>query len=312
MKILAFTWLLIAALCLSGPAVGQDDAAGKDTKPDGQSGGETGGEATAADSDRPARRGLREKPLWEIGVVGGGGWLPDYPAADENHVNGIALPYAVYRGDFFRIGDGAGPRGLFVDIPWLELNVGIDAAFPVDSDDNDARQGMDDLDYLLEAGPKLIVKLLHDDLVNELDLSLATRVVLSTDFANVRYEGITVNPALTYRRNDLFEIDLRAIASLGAIFGFDGFNDYFYEVQRDDVRPGRPRYRADPGYVGSEITLGLSWGLGARLRLFAGTQIGIWTGSANDNSPLFRDEVTYAVGGGLRWSFLASDRKVWR
>ena len=34
------------------------------------------------------------------GVVGGGGWLPDYPAADENHFQGIALPYAIYRGDF--------------------------------------------------------------------------------------------------------------------------------------------------------------------------------------------------------------------
>ena len=250
--------------------------------------------------------------MWEIGVVGGGGWLPDYPAADENHVQGIALPFAIYRGDFLRVGDGGGPRGLFVDIPWLELNVGLDASFPVDSSDNDAREGMDDLDYLLEAGPKLIVKLRYDDPANDLDLSLAARGVISTDFANVRYEGMTVNPALTYRRHDLFGIDLRAIASLGATYGSDGFNDYFYEVRRPDVRSNRPRYRADAGYVGTELSLGLSWGVTDRLRLFGGTQIGFWKGAENEDSPLFRDEVTYGVGGGLRWTFFASERKVWR
>ena len=113
-----------------------------------------------------------------------------------------------------------------------------------------------------------------------------------------------MNPAVTYRRHDLFGVDLRAIASLGATFGSDGYNDYFYEVRRPDVRPGRPRYRADAGYVGSELTLGLSWGVTDRLRLFGGTQIGFWAGSANEDSPLFRDKMTYGVGGGLRWSFL--------
>ena len=318
MRLPVCAWLLMAALCVTGPALGQEDEGRVQARPADESSGEEGTseddavDGRAREGERPRARGLREKPVWEIGVVGGGGWLPDYPAADQNHFQGLALPYAIYRGDFFRVGDGGGPRGLFVDVPWLELNIGLDASFPVDSSDNDAREGMDDLDYLLEAGPKLIVKFLYDDPVNDFDLSLATRGVISTDFANVRYEGMTVNPAVTYRRHDLFGFDLRAIASLGAIFGSDGYNDYFYEVRRPDVRPNRPRYRADAGYVGSELTLGLSWGVTERIRLFGGTQIGFWTGSANEDSPLFRDDVTYGVGGGLRWSFLVSERKVWR
>ena len=313
MRTLACAWLLIAALLLPWPALGQEAAPDAGAEPAGESGGEDeAGGGDAKKGERPRARGLREKPVWEIGVVGGGGWLPDYPAADENHFQGIALPFAIYRGDFFRVGDGGGPRGLFVDVPWLELNVGLDASFPVDSSDNDAREGMDDLDYLLEAGPKLIVKFLYDDPANDIDLSLAARGVISTDFANVRYEGMTLNPALTYRRHDLFGIDLRAVASLGATYGSNGFNDDFYEVRRPDVRPGRPRYRADAGYVGSELTLGLSWGVSERLRLFGGTQIGIWKGAENEDSPLFQQNVTYGVGGGLRWSFFASERKVWR
>ena len=308
MKLRQFLWLFIAALCLAWPVQAAEDATdGNAEQPDAS---ET--ESEAGGADRPVPPGLREKPAWEIGVLGGGGWLPDYPASDQNHANGIALPYGIYRGETFRVGEGAGPRGLFVDMPWFELNVGLDASFPVDSDDNDARRGMEDLDYLLEAGPKLIGKLLPYDPVNELDLSLAARVVLSTDFKSFDYQGLTVIPAITYRRKDLFDADLEAIGSIGATFGFDGFNEYFYEVGPDDVRPDRPRYRADPGYVGSEFTIGLSWGVTERIQIFGGTQIGIWKGSANENSPLYRDDVTYAVGGGLRWTFFASDRKVWR
>ena len=190
--------LLMAALCVTGPALGQEDES--QALPVEESGGAEG----ASEGEEQRAKGLREKPLWEVGIAGGGGWLPDYPAADENHFQGIALPYAVYRGDFFRIGDGGGPRGLLVDIPWLEFNIGLDASFPVDSSDNDAREGMDNLDYLLEAGPKLIVKFLYDDPTNDLDLSLAARGVISTDITNTRYQGVTVNPALTYRRHDLF------------------------------------------------------------------------------------------------------------
>lgn len=309
MKIHLFTWLFLAALCLAWPAPAQDDTAAPESAP----AGEEGGESELETADEPLPEGLREKPLWEVGVIGGGGWLPDYPAADQNHFNGIALPYGIYRGKIFRVGDGGGPRGLFVDVPWLELNVGLDASFPVNSDDNDARRGMDDLDYLVEAGPRLIGKLLPEDPVNELDLSLTGRVVFSTSFTSVGYEGLTLVPAVTYRRNDLFGAKkLRAIGSIGAIFGFDGFNDYFYEVGPEDVRRDRPRFRADPGYVGSELTFGLSWAATERIWIFGGGQIGLWAGSANEDSPLYRDDVTYGVGGGLRLMFFASDRKVRR
>ena len=45
------------------------------------------------------------KPLWEIGLVGIAGYVPDYPSSDENRLNGIVLPYFIYRGEIFRAGD---------------------------------------------------------------------------------------------------------------------------------------------------------------------------------------------------------------
>ena len=43
-------------------------------------------------------------------------------------------------------------RGIVHDDRRTELDLGLDAAFPADSDDNDAREGVDNLDYLLEVG----------------------------------------------------------------------------------------------------------------------------------------------------------------
>ena len=251
-------------------------------------------------------------PLWELGVVGGGGYLPDYPAADQNHPRGIVLPYAVYRGDVFRVGDRGVARGIFADSERWELDVGVDAAFPVDSDDNDAREGMDDLDYLLEVGPRLTYRFLPPSHRDDFYFSLAGRAVISTDIANWRYEGITVAPRLTYWRNRLLERDFNLSVWIEPLFGFDGLNDYFYEVRPEDARPDRPAFDADDGYLGTELSFGLSYGFSERLRAFGGVQLGYWNHSANDSSPLHRDDLTVGVGGGLRWSIFTSDERVAR
>ena len=60
-----------------------------------------GGEVQAQDTN-PGREAI--KPLWELCVVGGGTYSPDYPAADKNSLRALALPYIVYRGDILRLG----------------------------------------------------------------------------------------------------------------------------------------------------------------------------------------------------------------
>ena len=252
----------------------------------------------------------RTEPLWEIGVIGGGGYLPDYPAASQNHWRGIGLPYAIYRGDFLQVGERGIVRGLFLDLRRFEFDISADASFPVSSSDNKARQGMPDLDTLFELGPKLIYKFLPRGSGHELDLSVATRAVLSTDLVNWRYQGFVVNPGLTYRDERFLDGDLRLVASLNPLFGFDGLNRYFYQVKPRYARSDRPQYDADDGYIGTELTLGASWSPFERVRLFGGIVPGYYKGSANENSPLYRDDFTIAVGGGLRVALFQSERRV--
>jgi hypothetical protein len=264
--------------------------------------------SAAAEAGPPERD--RSEPLWEIGAVGGGGWLPDYPAAGQNHWNGVALPYAIYRGDFLQLGERGIVRGLFLDLRHFELDLSADAAFPASSSDNRAREGMPDLDTLFEIGPKLIYKFLPRGSGQDLDLSLAARAVLSTDIVNWRYQGFVLNPGLTWRDERFLDGDLRLVAGINPLFGFDGLNRYFYQVSPGDARADRPAYNADPGYIGTEITLGASWSPFERVRLFGGIVPGYYKGSANEDSPLYRDDFTIAVGGGLRVALFQSERRV--
>jgi outer membrane protein len=115
-----------------------------------------GVQAQAQDSDST---GAPTKPLWELGVAAGGMYSPDYPAADKNSLHGLALPYVIYRGDLLRLGRDSIAKGVFIDNEYVELNVSLAASFNVNSNDNNARRGMPDLDYLGEIGPQLKIKL---------------------------------------------------------------------------------------------------------------------------------------------------------
>jgi MipA family protein len=300
---------IASVLCVAGTAAAEpapaEPASSRPSAPEAPSAKPT----SKAAEEGPPERG-RSDPLWEVGLVGGGGWLPDYPAAGQNHWNGIALPYAVYRGDFLQLGERGIVRGLLVDASGFELDLSAGAAFPVDSSDNRAREGMPNLDTLFELGPKLIYKFLPRGTGQELDLSLAARAVISTDIVNWRYQGVVINPGLTWRDSRFLDGDLSLVAAINPLFGLDGFNQYFYRVSPSEARSNRSAYNADPGYIGTELTLGASWSPWERVRLFGGIVPGYYEGSANEDSPLYRDDFTIAVGGGLRISLFQSERRV--
>lgn len=250
------------------------------------------------------------KPLWELGVAGGGGYLPDYPASDENHFKGLALPYAVYRGEILRAGDKGIVRGRFLKNERFEFDLSADGSFSADSDDNDAREGMDDLDFLLEVGPRLQVVLARAAKDAKIELELPVRAAFSVDFFEVKYRGVVTHPKISYQHNNFLGTKVRLKLSAGPIFATEELHDYFYEVNPNDVRAGRPLFDSDPGYLGSELQLGLSRSITENIRVFGGVQVGYFEGAANEDSPLFRDDLTVGAGIGLIWTFFQSKQLV--
>lgn len=251
------------------------------------------------------------RPLWEIGIGAGGGWIPDYPAAGQNHFKGLGFPFAVYRGDFLRVGDRRGPlRGRFLNTKRYEFDISLQAAFPVDSEDNDARRGMPDLDWIVGFGPQLKLKLFTNPGKNRLNLDIPVRAVFSTDFSSITNRGYVFSPRFTYRHENLTHQKLRLFAAVGPVFATSKLMDYFYTVQPEFATAARPVYEAKSGYLGSELTLGLSTRHAKKLRFFLGTRIGIYKAAANEDSSLFRENLTIGVFGGFIWSVWQSQRRV--
>ena len=85
-------------------------------------------------------------------------------------------------------------RGRFVQPRNVELDISLSGSFAIDSDDNDARRGLPDLDYLGEVGPRLQITIARAARHAKIDLELPLRAVFSTDLSDLDYRGVTFSP----------------------------------------------------------------------------------------------------------------------
>ena len=266
------------------------------------------GQAVAESEEVIPLNGVR--PLWEAGIGGFAGSVPDYPAAGQNTFRALALPYLIYRGDFLRVGgeeNRGAISGRFVKNDRFELDVSLSAAFPVDSSSNSARRDMPDLDSLFGIGPQFIFKLVNEPGHRRLNFNLQARSIYSTDFSSINHRGYVLNPEFKYTQEHVTDLDLKVFTSAGPIFATEKLMDYFYEVDDQYVTPSRQAYDADAGYLGSNITLGVSKRFNNRFRLILGTRLGLHHGATNDDSPLFRDKLNLGVFTAFTWSFKQSE-----
>jgi outer membrane protein len=254
-----------------------------------------------------AAAGTGDLPLFELGVLAAGGTVPDYPAAGENHFRAIGLPYFAYRGEILRSDEKGLLRGRIVNTDRLELDVSLKGSLPVDSDKNDARRGMPDLDWLGEIGPRLQVRLARAPAGNaKVELELPVRAAFSTDLSDLDYRGIIFAPELAYQHEDFLGRDIQVKLGVSSTFATSELTEYLYEVPSGFATASRPAYAADAGYVGSALQLVAFHPLNRRWRLFGGVRTDFHHGSANEDSPLFREKTTYTAGVGVIWSFYQS------
>lgn len=250
-----------------------------------------------------------EKPLFELGLAGGAGYLPDYPAAGQNHFNAIALPFPVYRGKIFRA-DGGGLRGRVVHSRDFELDISLGGSFDAESDDNDARRGMPDLDHMAELGPRIQWTLARAARLAKIDLELPIRAVFSTDFSSIEHQGYLLEPQVAYQHGNFLETGVMLKLGLSVAIADEDLQDYFYQVDPQFATATRSAYNAEGGYLGSRLRLSLLRPLGKRVKMFLAGDVNAHHGAANEDSPLFKEKFTYSAGLGLIWSFYQSDAKV--
>ncbi len=283
--------LAIVATALLQPAFADDDL------------------APAPEELKPAPAPAAAKPKWEIGVAALGAYIFDYPGSNQNHFNAVVLPFGIYRSNLFNA-DQDGVRGKLARTNRLELNLGASAGFSTSSNKDTDRQGMPDLDYILEFGPSLEYKL------GIWDRSTLTAVgQVRAAFAahsHIRYISFTAEPQLVYVQRAFLHPRMQLRLNAGPKFGFDGFNDYYYDVAPQYATATRPQYSSKNGYLYTSLGARLFFTVTPRLSTFVSGQILVGNGSANADSPLYKTDFNYAVGAGFAYSLFMSKDVAYR
>jgi len=249
-------------------------------------------------------------PLWEAGAGVTVISFPHYRGSDERRTWVLPFPYVVYRGEFLQA-DERKVRGLLFKTDRVELDVSINGTPPVDSSEDEARQGMPDLDATLEIGPSLNFLLRRtDDRKTRLELRLPVRAALASDFSHVNLAGWVFQPNLNLDLRDVLGHRGWKLGVLaGPMFSDQRYNQYFYGVDPAFATAGRPAYNASGGYAGTQLIAALS----KRYR-------GFWIGgfakwdtlnkAVFADSPLVKTNQNFAAGIAVAWVVGESKIKV--
>ncbi|MDA8792093.1 MipA/OmpV family protein [Bacteriovoracaceae bacterium] len=250
------------------------------------------------------------RPLYELG----GGLsifrIPNYPGSKKSTTRTLPFPFAVYRGDFLR-SDEEGTRARLLYTEDYETGLSMGFNFPVNSNENDARKGMDDLDAIFEFGPKFLFRFFSDSKYHKLNLSLALRSAFAINLnPEMRFTGFTAEPEISYWRNFDLALPTTLFLSSELKIADAKFNNYFYGVEERDETDSRPRYEATQGPIDLTTSIGLSVEINKKSQVFAGYFYSDYSRSVNKKSPLLERNYNMGFVIGFMSLFYESDEVV--
>lgn len=239
-----------------------------------------------------------EQKTLELGLGLGASISPDYRGSKSYRSYLSPIPYLVYRGPILRA-DEDGVRALFFRGDNLEVNISLSASFTPDSDENELRRGMPDLDSTLELGPAVNINLSGPDLDEGWMLTLPVRAVIAVDTDRIDQIGWLAEPQALYQ--DRWR-DWKLSFRFGPSFADNEYHDYYYRVAPEQALAERPAYDASGGYSGlrSQVTAtrrkGEFWyGFYVRYYNLKGTSF--------LDSPLVETQQGADAGLGISWVF---------
>jgi outer membrane scaffolding protein for murein synthesis (MipA/OmpV family) len=252
-----------------------------------------------------AAQDLAAPPLWEIGAVGVAISQQAYPGAVERVNKGIALPFLVYRGEYFRVDRGsAGIRTLKTDA--VEVDVGVAGSLGAKSDAIEARRGMPNLGMLAEFGPRLRWNLGAGPGQGNWRAEFPVRGVFDLN-NGLAHKGTAFEPELIFERRG--QGDWNYSTGLGAVWGDRQLAETFYGVAPVYATPARFAYRAEGGLFAWRLSASLSRKLTPNLRLFGFARADLLSGSANGSSPLVERKTGTSLGLVLAYTWKQSERR---
>ncbi|NOR52049.1 MAG: hypothetical protein GQ470_05465 [Gammaproteobacteria bacterium] len=261
--------------------------------------------AVESDEIKPQRY-----PLFEMGAGLLGVSFPDYPGASHSRRIYLPFPSLSYRGEILRSKADEGVRGRFINSRYVELDFSADGSLASDVTDNRVRDGMPDLDTVLELGPSLIFHLKQPTLSNllQVDLHLPLRYVFSTDLSNTRQLGATINPFLTLQVENFFHTEDLFQFNIGIKYASEGLQDYYYEVAPQYQTATRPAFDAQPGLMEQSMSLLIYQPITVKrgLWIFGGVIRGNYRRAVNRDSTLLAEDINTSLALGIYYNFYRS------
>lgn len=193
----------------------------------------------------------------------------DYRGSSHYRPYALPLPYLLYRGPVFKA-DREGVRGDFWSGGRMEFNLSVDGSLNGNSDDNETRRGMPELESAVEFGPSLNIRLSGENFQEGWSLRVPVRAVITFSGDGLDHIGNVFSPRLSWRKPE-FYAGWRASFAAGALFADRDHHAYFYDVAQPFVTETRPFYRSQGGYSGSFLRFTLyrpwhQWRFGVSLR----------------------------------------------
>lgn len=263
------------------------------------------GFALALSAPAMAQTERQRPPLWEVGGFALGITQQAYPGSDEDVSRALAVPYFIYRGEVLRADrDTAGLRAVKTE-RW-ELDVGFGGSLGARADKIQAREGMPRLGTMVEAGPRLQVRL--GDLnapggSGRWKVELPVRAVFDVN-DGWRHKGAAFEPALVFERRA--RGGWTYSTRVAAVWGDGKLADTFYGVRASEALATRPAYAAKSGLIAWRLGASASVPLSEDWRLFTFARWQTVAGAANEASPLVRRESGWSGGIGVSWTWMRS------
>jgi hypothetical protein len=239
-------------------------------------------------------------------------YSPAYPGSSQSDSNVVALPFPIYRGSFLRLGEEIDKpvRGRLLRDDRFSVNIDMDFSFGTDSADIPVRNGMPDLDPVVELGPELEWRMTRDPGAKG-NWYAALQLRGAAVFADLtpKWQGWRISPEVRYVRH-FGQSGQRLKLRLTPAFASRRYMGYYYSVDPEFVTTGRAAFAANGGYLGT--TVGASWHqpVTRDLELRVGARLNAWGAAKNDESPLFEERSGVSIYVAFLYSVWRSDRTV--
>lgn len=247
------------------------------------------------------------KPLYEFGVIGGAAFVPDYPASDQGRLRYLAVPQVRYRGLRFRSDEEDSMKARLLHNPVYGFDLSGGGAFSANSDKNDARKGMNDLDWVGELGPRFYIFLVRSERL-WVRLFFPVRIAASTDLTSITYQGLVFAPAFNTRYYFDDSKFNSIILNLSRTHTTHQMQEFYFEVDRKYSTSERPEYDAKSGYMSSSAALAYIYEKD-QIGIYGGFGLNSYKGNANAGSPLYKADYTYSAFVGLSYLFYQSKER---